>query len=141
MSRKQEGSEMDTEQVRKTVEQLVESEYDRRQALTRGRDFQDTNKPPLAPREFEGLEAFLDFYERQQRYEQQEKSFESERTNAEQRYEEARFALSRVLPTNALLRYTYGGDHEELKGQRYDIMNVSSAGRGQIRIAPSLEQS
>ena len=53
---------MDREQVRETVNQLVESEHDQRAATTLLRDFQDANEPPLAPNEFEGLEAFLDFY-------------------------------------------------------------------------------
>jgi hypothetical protein len=35
-----------------------------------------------------------------------------------------------------LLRYTYEGSREELKGQQYDIMNASGPGRGQISIAP-----
>jgi hypothetical protein len=48
---------MDREQVRETVNQLVESEHDQRAATTLLRDFQDTNEPPLAPDEFESLEA------------------------------------------------------------------------------------
>jgi hypothetical protein len=127
---------MDKDQVRKTVEQLVESRYDQHQAMTQMRDFRDTNEPPLAPDKYEGLEAFLDFYGRQQDYEHRVKSLESEQTNAEQRYNEARFALSQVLPMNKLLHYTYEGDREELKDRQYDIVNVFHAGEGQIRITP-----
>jgi len=127
---------MDKAQVRKTVEQLVESSYDQRQATTLLRDFQDANEPPLAPNEFEGLETFLDFYGRQQDYEHRTMSLESEHTNAKQQYDQARMALSQALPRNALLHYTYEGNREELKGQQYDIVNVSALGKGQIRIMP-----
>ena len=127
---------MDRERVRETVNQLVESEHDQRQATTRLRDYQNANQPPLEPDEFESLEAFLDFYGGQQDYENRVQSLESEQTNAKQRYDEARFALSQVLPTNAPLHYTYEGDREELKDQQYDIVNVAAPGRGQIRIRP-----
>jgi hypothetical protein len=55
---------MDKDQVRKTVEQLVESHYDQRQIQSRLCHFQDASEPPLAPSKFESLEAFLDFYGR-----------------------------------------------------------------------------
>jgi hypothetical protein len=126
---------MDKEQVRETIEQLVESEYDRLQAQTRLREFQDASTPPLAPSEFESLDAFLDFYGRTQDHEHSLESLNTDYTNATEQYDQAREALSWVLPTNALLHYTYEGDREELKDQQYDIMNVSSAGQGQIRIA------
>ena len=131
---------MDKEQVRETIEQLVESQYDRLQAQTRLRKFQDASTPPLAPSEFESLEVFLDFYGRTQDHEHSLESLNTDYTNATERYDQARAALSRVLPTNALLHYTYEGDREELKGQQYDIMNASSAGRGQIRITPEPTQ-
>jgi hypothetical protein len=125
---------MNKDQVRETIEQLVESQYDRRQAQTRLRTFQDASTPPLAPSEFESLEAFLDFYGRTQDHEDSLESLNTEYTNATERYDQARIVLSRVLPTNALLHYTYEGSREELKDQQYDIVNVSSAGQGQIRM-------
>ena len=125
---------MDKEQVRETIEQLVESQYDRLQAQARLRKFQDARTPPLAPSEFESLEAFLDFYGRTQDQEDSLESLNTEYTNATEQYDQARAALSRVLPTNALLHYTYEGNREELKDQQYEIMNMSSPGEGQIRI-------
>ena len=127
---------MDREQVHQTINKLVESHYDQRQAQTRLRNFQDANEPPLAPNEFENLEAFLDFYGGQQDYENRVQSLKTEHADAKQQYDQARMALSRVLPRNALLHYTYEGDREELKGQQYDIVNVSAPGKGQIRIMP-----
>ena len=125
---------MDKQQVRETIEQLVESQHDQRQAQTRLRNFQDASENPLVPSEFESLEAFLDFYGRTQEHEDSLESLNTEYTNATEHYDQARAALSWVLPTNVLLRYTYEGGREELKGQQYDIMNASGAGRGQIRI-------
>src|SRR5215203_4170801 len=125
---------MDKEQVRENIEQLVESQYDRLQAQTRLRKFQDASTPPLAPSEFESLEAFLDFYGRTQEHEDSLESINTEYTNATEHYDQARVALSRVLPANVLLHYTYEGGREELKGRQYDIMNASAAGQGQIRI-------
>ena len=125
---------MDREQVHETVNQLVESEHDQRKATTRLRDYQNANEPPSAPNEFERLEAFLDFYGGQQDYENRGKSLRTEHANAKQQYDKARIALSRVLPRNALLHYTYEGNREELKGQQYDIVNVSAPGQGHIRI-------
>jgi hypothetical protein len=125
---------MDKEQVRETIEQLVESQYDRLQAQTRLRKFQDARTPPLAPSEFESLEAFLDFYGRTQDQGDSLESLNTEYTNATEQYDQARAALSRALPTNVPLYYTYEGGREELKDQQYEIMNMSSPGEGQIRI-------
>jgi hypothetical protein len=131
---------MDKEEVRKTIEQLVECQYDRLQAQTRLREFQDASTPPLAPSEFESLDAFLDFYGPTQDHEHSLESLNTAYTNATEQYDQAREALSRVLPMNALLHYTYEGNREELKDQQYDIVNVSSAGQGQIRIVPKPTQ-
>src|SRR5688572_28946455 len=98
---------MDKEQVRETIEQLVESQYDRLQAQTRLRKFQDARTPPLAPSEFESLEAFLEFHGPQHEYEEQMRSLKTEQENVTKQYDQARAALSRVLPTNSLLHYTY----------------------------------
>jgi hypothetical protein len=131
---------MDKEQVRETIEQLVESQYDRLQAQTRLRKFQDASTPPLAPSEFESLEAFLDFYGRKPGHEDSIESLKTEHTSATEQYDQARLALSWVLPMNVPLYYTYEGDREVLKDQQYEIMNMSSAGQGQIVIAPSPAQ-
>jgi hypothetical protein len=64
----------------------------------------------------------------------------TEHTSVTEQYDQARLALSWVLPMNVPLYYTYEGDREELKDQQYEIMNVSSAGQGQIVIAPSPAQ-
>ena len=125
---------MDKDQVRKTVEQLVESHYDQRQIQSRLRHFQDASEPPLAPSKFESLEAFLDFYGRNQGHEDSIESLNTEYTSATEQYDQARMALSRALPTNVPLYYTYEGDREELKDQQYEIVNMSSPGEGQIRI-------
>jgi hypothetical protein len=125
---------MDKEQVRENIEQLVESQYDRLQAQSRLRKFQDARTPPLAPSEFESLEAFLDFYGRTQDQEDSLESLNTEYTNATEQYDQARATLSRALPTNVPLYYTYEGDREELRGQQYEIVNMSSPGEGQIRI-------
>jgi hypothetical protein len=127
---------MDRKQVHETINRLVESEHDQRQADHRLRTFQDANEPPLAPNEFETVEAFLDFYGGQQDYENRVQSLKTEHADAKQQYDQARMALSQALPRNALLHYTYEGNREELKGQQYDIENVSGRGRGQIRVMP-----
>jgi hypothetical protein len=127
---------MDKEQVHETINQLMESHYDQRQVQTRLRSFQDTSEPPLAPSEFESLEAFLDFYGRQQGHEDSIESLKTEYTSATEQYDQARLALSWVLPMNVPLYYTYEGEREELKDQQYDIVNMSSPGQGQIRVAP-----
>jgi hypothetical protein len=127
---------MDRERVRETVNQLVESEHLQRQATTRLREYQNANLPPLPPDEFENLEAFLDFYGGQQDYENRVQSLKTEHADAKQQYDQARMALSQVLPTNKLLHYTYEGNREELKGQQYDIVNLSGRDRGQIGIMP-----
>ena len=131
---------MDSEQVHQTINKLVESHYDQRQAQTRLRNFQDASESPLVPSKFETLEAFLDFYGRKQGREDSIESLNTEYISATEQYDQARIALSRVLPTNVPLYYTYEGDREELKDQQYEIMNVSSPGQGQIRLAPSPAQ-
>ena len=131
---------MDKEQVHETINQLVESHYDQRQVQTRLRNFQDASESPLVPSKFESLEAFLDFYGRKQGREDSIESLSTEYISPTEQYDQARIALSRVLPTNVPLYYTYEGDREELKDQQYEIMNVSSPGQGQIRLAPSPAQ-
>jgi len=128
---------MDKEQVHETINQLVESHYDQRQVQTRLRNFQDASESPLVPSKFESLEAFLDFYGRKQGREDSIENLNTEYTSATEQYDQARVALSWVLPMNVPLYYTYEGDREELKDQQYEIMNVSSPGQGQIRLAPS----
>ena len=125
---------MDKEQVHETVNKLVESHYDQRQIQTRLRNLQDASEPPLAPSKFESLEAFLDFYSRKQGHEDSIESLNTQYTSATEQYDQARMALSRALPTNVPLYYTYDGGREELKGQQYEIVNMSSPGEGQIRI-------
>ena len=125
---------MDREQVHQTVNQLVESHYDQRQVQTSLRNFQDASESPLVPSKFESLEAFLDFYGRNQGHEDSIESLNTEYTSATEQYDQARMALSRALPTNVPLYYTYEGGREELKGQQYEIVNMSSPGEGQIRI-------
>ena len=131
---------MDREQVHQTINKLVESHYDQRQAQTRLRNFQDASESPLVPSKFETLEAFLDFYGRKQGREDSIENLNTEYTSATELYDQARVALSWVLPMNVPLYYTYEGDREELKDQQYEIMNVSSPGQGQIRLAPSPAQ-
>ena len=131
---------MDKEQVHETINKLVESHYDQRQIQTRLHNLQDASEPPLAPSKFESLEAFLDFYGRKQGHEDSIESLNTEYTSATEQYDQARLALSWVLPMNVPLYYTYEGDREVLKDQQYEIMNVSSAGQGQIVIAPSPAQ-
>ena len=131
---------MDRAQVHQTINKLVESHYDQRQAQTRLRNFQDASESPLVPSKFESLEAFLDFYGRKQGREDSIESLNTEYISATEQYDQARIALSRVLPTNVPLYYTYEGDREELKDQQYEIMNVSSPGQDQIRLAPSPAQ-
>jgi hypothetical protein len=131
---------MDKAQVHKTINQLVESLYDQRQAQTHLRNFQDANDPPLAPNAFESLEAFLNFYGHHQDHENRVRSLETEYANATEQYDQARFALSRVLPRDAPLYYTYKGSREELKDRQYEIINLAAAGRGQIRITPRAAQ-
>ena len=131
---------MDKEQVRETIEQLVESEYDRLQAQTRLWQFQDASTPSLAPSEFESLDAFLEFYGRTQDHVHSLESLNTDYTNATEQYDQAREALSRVLPMNALLHYTSEGDREELKDQQYEIVNLGPPGRGQIQVAPKRTQ-
>src|SRR5215218_3307889 len=128
---------MDKEQVHETINKLVESHYDQRHIQTRLHNLQDASEPPLAPSKFESLEAFLDFYGRKQGHEDSIESLNTEYTSATEQYDQARIALSWVLPMNVPLYYTYEGDREELKDQQYEIMNVSSPGQGQIRLAPS----
>jgi DNA repair exonuclease SbcCD ATPase subunit len=126
---------MDAKQVHETINQLVEAQHDRTAAQTQLREFQNSNNPPLAPGEFDSLQSFLDFHDQRQAYEDEIRSLKVDRDKAQQRYDQARAALSKVLPANVLLNYAYEGDREELKGWQFEIMNASAAGRGQIRIA------
>jgi hypothetical protein len=126
---------MDKNRIHETINQLVEALHDQRAAQTRLRDFQDSNAPPPVPREFKSLHAFLDFYGHQQDYENGIRDLEAESNKAKEQYDQARYALSQVLPTNVPLYYTYEGDREELRGWQYVIMNMSQGWQGQITLS------
>jgi hypothetical protein len=126
---------VDKRQVHETINKLVEARYDQRSTQTRLREFQEANEPrPLPPSEFSSLQEFLDFYGRHRDYQNTINNLDTEHNDAMRRYDEAKVALSRVLPQNVPLYYTYEGERQELSGWQFSIVNIGAAGQGQINI-------
>jgi hypothetical protein len=119
---------MDTTELRDTVNQLVEAEFDQEATQARLDRFKESNDLPRAPSEFNSLQAFLDFHDRRQQYVGELSNLEAERAAAKDRYDQAVSKLKRVLPTNVPLHYTYEGPRQELEGVRYTIINRGIGG-------------
>jgi hypothetical protein len=122
------GGDVDTTELRDTVNQLVEAQLDQETTQARLDRFKESNHPPRAPSEFNSLQAFLDFHDRKQLYEGEISSLETGRAAAKDRYDQAVSKLKRVMPTNVPLHYTYEGQRQELEGVRYTIVNRGLGG-------------
>ena len=130
------GGDVDTTELRDTVNQLVEAQLDQETTQARLDRFKESNHPPRAPSEFNSLQAFLDFHDRKQLYEGEISSLETGRAAAKDRYDQAVSKLKRVLPTNVPLHYTYEGSRQEFEGLRYTIVNRGLGG-GESQIVVS----
>jgi|SRR5215207_4652029 len=120
---------MDSEQVRDLVNQLVEAEFDSREAHERlDRARQTNDPPPIAPSEFENLEAFRDFLEAKRRHEDLLQILMTQRDEAKALYDEAERALRVTLPENTSLHYDYEGNRQELAGIRFKNTNQHLSG-------------
>jgi hypothetical protein len=128
---------MDRGQVHETVNELLEAEFDQRDAIERLGRFSETYGPlPATPREFENMAAFLNFYEAKRRYEAEFQNLENRRDEAKKSYSAAERTLRNILPENTPLHYTYEGNRQELAGRQFTIVNRHlGGGRGQITIA------
>ncbi len=132
------GGDMDTTELRDTVNQLVEAQLDQEITQARLDRFKESNHPPEAPSEFNSLQAFLDFHVHKQRYEGEISSLEAGRAAAKDRYDQAVSKLERVMPTNVPLHYTYEGPRQELEGVRYTITNRRLGGRAPQMVVSSV---
>jgi len=130
---------VDIEQVRDLVNRLVEAEFDTREAHERLERARQTNDPPpIAPSEFENLEAFRDFLEAKRSHEDLLQLLMAQREEAKAMYDEAESALRVTLPENTPLHYDYEGNRQELAGVRFKITNQRiSGGHSQITIFSS----
>ena len=130
---------MDIDQVRDLVNRLVEAEFDTREAherLERARQMNDP--PPIAPSEFENLDAFRAFLEAKRSHEDLLQLLMAQREEAKAVYDEAESALRVTLPENTPLHYDYEGNRQELAGVRFEITNQRiSEGHSQITIFSS----
>jgi hypothetical protein len=114
---------MDKQQVRNTLNQLVEADHDRRAKQMELDRYTQSHEPPRAPSEFENLDAFVDYQEKRQEYHDRLQSLQTALDGANKAYKEAEDTLGRVLPDNVPLRYDYAGQHPELQGVRFTVTN------------------
>ncbi len=127
---------MDTTELRNTVNQLVEAEFDQETTQASLDHFKASNDLPRAPSEFNSLQAFLDFHDRREQYVGELSNLEAERAAAKDRYDQAVSKLERVMPTNVPVRYTYEGPRQDLEGVRYTITNRGLGdGASQIEVS------
>jgi hypothetical protein len=137
--REQAPNTLSRAQVHEFINQLVEAAFEQEDAASRLRHFRESNDPPprrRAPSEFNSLEAFLDFHDQRNRYNEGIRNLEAERDAARERYDQAQRTLRAVLPTNTSLRFTYEGPRQELEGVRYTIINRGiGGGASQIEVS------
>jgi hypothetical protein len=135
--REQAPNTLSRAQVHEFINQLVEAAFEQEDAASRLRHFRESNDPPpRAPSEFNSLEAFLDFHDQRNRYNEGIRNLEAERDAARERYDHAQHTLRGVLPTNTSLRFTYEGRRQELEGVRYTIINRGiGGGASQIEVS------
>jgi hypothetical protein len=126
--------QVDREQVRGAVNQLVEAEFDQTQAESRIERFRESiDPPPRPPDEFNDLQSFLDFYEEKHGREDEERSLRAQLDDAREAYNQAESALRGMMPENTPLHFDYEGERQELAGMRFTIVR-QHLGRGQSRI-------
>ena len=114
---------MDKQRLREIINQLVESEKDLREVDTRRNEFEQTRLPPRPPNEFENLQAFVDFYEEKQGFEDEKQRFQAELEVATERHTQAENVLMGILPDNVTLTYDYVGERQEFQGVQFKITN------------------
>ena len=128
---------MDRQQVHETINQLVESRDDLREAQTRQNEFNQTRTPPRPPDGFGSLQSFLDFYEEKQGFEEEQQRLETEVEKAKHAYNEAESTLTNILPDNAPLTYDYEGERQQFAGERFTITNRALYNQREIVVASS----
>lgn len=114
---------MDRQQVHETINRLVETYHDLLQAQERLARFSALNEPPRKPAVFPDLPAFLDFHEERRRYEDRLQSFRIEVEVLDEAHKEAERTLQDILPENVPLSYDYEGEHQELVGMWFRLVN------------------
>src|SRR3712207_4653381 len=129
------GGDMDTTELRDTVNQLVEAQLDQETAQARLDRFKESNDLPSVPSEFNSLQAFLDFHERREQYVGELSNLEAERAAAKDRYDQAVSKLENVMPENVPVHYTYEGPRQTLEGVRYTITNRRLGDRAQLDVS------
>ena len=108
--------------VRSILGQKIEVREDQNDADKRLHDYRAANTPPEVPKEFENVDAFLDYHHRRKRYENDLRQHENALKKAKKEYADAADQLLLFLPEGAPLRYTYQGERSELLSTEYVIV-------------------
>jgi hypothetical protein len=116
--------------VRSILGQLIGAREDQNEADKQLQDYRAANRPPEVPKEFEDVDAFLDFHHRRQSYENDLRQHENALKKARKEYADAARQLMLFLPDGAPFRYTYQGERNELASTEYVLVRK----RGEIVI-------
>ena len=108
--------------LRTALDRLVEAWRDLEGARRRLDGFRASQAPPVAPVRFERPGALLEHHRRRQLHEAELGDRQSDLAAAELRYSEAARRLPETaLAENAPLTHAYGGEREEMRGERYVV--------------------
>ena len=108
--------------VRSILGQTIEARTDQDEADERLQDYRAANRPPKVPKQFEDVDAFLDYHHRRQSYENHLKQHENALNMAKREYTAAAEQLLVFLPDGVPLGYTYEGERSGLFGAEYVIV-------------------
>jgi hypothetical protein len=115
---------VDKQEIRDTVNQLVEAWHDQDEAREQLDNYRVSHSPPKPPSQFEGLRDLFEFDELKRSYQGALTNYQNQLEAAQKAYAEAGEKLREVLPENVGLAYTYQGKRGYLDGERYLIVNT-----------------
>jgi hypothetical protein len=117
---------MDKQEIRNTVNQLVEAWHDQAEAQRQLEIYRASHLPPEPPNQFEGLKDLYEFDELKRSYQGALTNHQNQLEAAQIAYAKAAEKLQEVLPEGVGLQYTYQGERGNLDGGRYLIMTTQS---------------
>ena len=122
-----EREHMDKQEIRDTVNRLVEAWHDQEVAEQQLDIYKASHPTPKPPDQFDGLEELYAFEEKKRSHQAGLSEHQNQLKAAQKAYREAGNKLRWVLPENVGLQYTYQGARRNLEGGRYLLVNTQGS--------------
>jgi hypothetical protein len=111
------------QQVAELFDQLIDAQDDLLHHHRVWEDYRKTHGSPLPPASFESVKSLTDYNERKARWEREEQDLRERATTASRQHGSVSERVKGILPEDAPVTHTYGGENAERQG-RYRITNT-----------------